>query len=53
MLKNRVILFGYCMDNGEITTEPKEAYAVATIFSKYLNGSSLMQIARLMESNKV
>lgn len=23
MLKNRVIPFGYCMKNGEITTEPK------------------------------
>ena len=41
MLKNRVIPFGYCMKNGEITTEPKEVYAVATIFSEYLNGKSL------------
>ncbi len=52
MAKNRTIPFGYCMRNGEITTEPKEVYAVATIFSEYLNGSSLMQIARLMESKK-
>ena len=35
MLKNRVIPFGYCMKNGEITTEPKEVYAVATIFSEW------------------
>ena len=42
MLKNRVIPFGYCMKNGEITTEPKEVYAVATIFSEYLNGKSLL-----------
>ncbi|HEZ7987382.1 MAG TPA: recombinase family protein [Ruminococcus sp.] len=53
MAKNRVIPFGYCMRNGEITTEPKEVYAVATIFSEYLNGSSLLQIARLMESEKI
>ena len=53
MLKNRVIPFGYCMKNGEITTEPKEVYAVATIFSEYLNGSSLLQIAKLMESEKI
>lgn len=52
MLKNRVIPFGYCMKNGEITTEPKEVYAVATIFSEYLNGKSLLQIAKLMESEK-
>ncbi len=53
MPKNRVIPFGYCMKNGEITTEPKEVYAVAEIFSEYLNGSSLFQIAKLMESEKI
>lgn len=39
-------------ENGEITTIPKEVYAVSTIFSEYLNGSSLLQIAKLMESEK-
>ena len=53
MPKNRVIPFGYCMKNGEITTEPKEVYAVAEIFREYLNGSSLLQIAKLMESEKI
>lgn len=53
MAKNRVIPFGYCMKNGEITTVPKEVYAVATIFSEYLSGSSLLQIAKLMESEKI
>lgn len=53
MPKNRIIPFGYCMKNGEITTEPKEVYAVATIFSEYLNGSSLMQIAKQMETEKI
>ena len=53
MAKNRVIPFGYCMRNGEITTDPKEVYAVATIFSEYLNGSSLLQIAKLMESEEI
>ena len=53
MPKNRVIPFGYCMKNGEITTIPKEVYAVSTIFSEYLNGSSLLQIAKLMESEKI
>ena len=53
MPKNRVIPFGYCMKNGEITTDSKEVYAVAMIFSEYLNGSSLLQIAKLMESEKI
>lgn len=52
MARNRVIPFGYCMKNGEITTNPKEVYAVSTIFREYLNGSSLLQIAKLMESEK-
>lgn len=45
MAKNRVIHFGYRMKNGEITTEPKEVYAVAEIFGEYLKGKSLLQIA--------
>jgi len=53
MPKNRTIPFGYCMKNGEITTEPKEVYAVAMIFSEYLNGKSLAEIAKLMESEKI
>ena len=53
MARNRVIPFGYCMKNGEITTEPKEVYAVAEIFREYLNGSSLLQIAKRMESENI
>ncbi len=34
MAKTASIPFGYCMKNGEITTEPKEVYAVATIFQR-------------------
>ncbi|EKC65624.1 Recombinase, partial [human gut metagenome] len=41
------------MRNGEITAEPKEVYAVSTIFSEYLKGGSLLQIAKLMESEKI
>ncbi len=40
MPKNRVLPFGYSMRNGEIAAEPKEIYAVSTIFSEYLKGSS-------------
>lgn len=53
MAKNRTIPFGYCMKNGEITTEPKEVYAVITIFNEYLNGKSLVEIAKLMETEKI
>ena len=53
MAKNRTISFGYCMRNGKIITELTESKAVVRIFEEYLNGSSLMQIAKLMESKKI
>ena len=53
MPKNRVIPFGYSMRNGEITVDFNESKAVARIFEEYLNGSSLQQIAKLMESEKI
>lgn len=46
MPKNRTIPFGYFMKNGEITTNPKEVYAVVTIFDEYLKGKSLLEIAK-------
>ena len=53
MTKNRTIPFGYCMRNGKIITESTESKAVVRIFEEYLNGSSLMQIANLMKSEKI
>ena len=53
MSKNRVIPFGYCMKSGEITVDFTESKAVIRIFEEYLNGSSLLQIAKLMESEKI
>ncbi|OLA48187.1 MAG: hypothetical protein BHW50_01110 [Ruminococcus bicirculans (ex Wegman et al. 2014)] len=41
------------MKNGEITTEPKEVYAVVKIFDEYLKGRSLSEIAKLMQSEKI
>lgn len=53
MPKNRVIPFGYGMRNGEIITDLAETKAVVKIFEEYLNGSSFLQIAKLMESEKI
>jgi len=49
MSKNRRIPFGYIMENGEITTEPREVYAVAKIFDEYIAGKSLQNIANMMQ----
>ena len=48
MGKNRTIPFGYMMRNGAITTNPAEVLAVLTIFSEYMAGKSLNEIARNM-----
>lgn len=53
MAKNRTIPFGYCMRKGKIITEPTESKVVVRIFEEYLNGSSLMQIAELMEFEEI
>ncbi len=53
MAKNRTIPFGYCMRNGKINVEVTESKAVIRIFEEYLNDSSLKQIAKLMESEKI
>lgn len=53
MAKNRVIPFGYCMRNGEIMIDFTESKAIVKIFEEYLNGSSLLQIAKLMESERI
>ncbi len=53
MAKNRTIPFGYCMKKGKITVDFNESKAVIKIFEEYLDGSSLMQIAMLMESEKI
>ena len=49
MAKNRKFPFGYMMQNGEITTNPKEVLAVVTIFRSYLSGESLVEIAKAMD----
>lgn len=48
MAKNRKIPFGYMMQNGVIVANPKEVLAVVTIFSQYLSGMSMDEIAKSM-----
>ena len=53
MSKNRRIPFGYKMENGEITTEPREATAVVNIFDEYIAGKSLLDIANMMQAEGI
>lgn len=47
-MKNRKVLFGYKIDNGEIVTDLYEGQAVKRIFSEYISGMSLQDIAGIM-----
>ena len=53
MAKNRRIPFGYQMINGEITTHPREVYAVSKVFSEYLKGKSLLEISRELQTENI
>ncbi len=53
MKKNRILPFGYCMQNGEIIPQPKESEAVKQIFISYINGESLSNIADMMTANNI
>lgn len=45
-MKTRNIPFGYKRENGKIRLHPAESKTVNEIFTAYLNGQSLLQIAR-------
>ena len=47
-MKNRFILFGYQVKNGEIVIVPSEAEIIQKIYEDYLSGMSLQQIALLL-----
>jgi len=53
MAKNRRIPFGYQMTNGEITTHPREVYAVSKIFAEYLKGKSLLEISKELQAEDI
>jgi len=53
MAKNRRIPFGYQMINGEISTHPREVYAVSKIFAEYLKGRSLLDISKEIQAENI
>lgn len=48
MARNRLLPFGYRMENGEIKAHPIEAPAVAKLYSDYLSGMSLHALSDRM-----
>lgn len=52
-MKIRNIPFGYTMENGKIIFHPTESQAVQDIFSDYLDGQSLLKIAKSLNEQQV
>lgn len=49
-MKIRNIPFGYQFDNGKIISHPVESQIVSNIYENYLQGSSLLQIAKKLNA---
>jgi hypothetical protein len=45
MAQNRIIPYGYKIENGKLTIEPEEKHIVVRIYERYANGESYLQIA--------
>lgn len=52
-MKTRNIPFGYKRENGKILPHPLESQIVGEIFTDYLNGQSLLQIAESLNERQV
>lgn len=44
MKRKRYLAFGYCMQNGELVTNPEEAAMVLTLYKEYAEGASLQKL---------
>ena len=53
MKQNRFIPYGYTMRNGKLVIEKTEAEVIRRIFSAYIEGASLKEIADSLTSEKV
>ncbi len=52
-MKNRRFPYGYEMQNGVIVIHLKEANIVKQIFSQYLNGENLKNVAERLTENQI
>lgn len=53
MKKNRFIPYGYTMRNGKMVIEKTEAEVIRRIFSAYIEGASLREIADFLTAQQV
>ena len=52
-MKNRILPYGYCRENGKIILQPQESKILAQIYKEYTDGGSLSGIAKQLNNDGV
>lgn len=52
-MKNRKILYGYQIQNGEVVTTDTEAQVVSRVFTLYAGGASYQKISDVLNAEKI
>lgn len=52
-MKNRILPYGYCCENGKVILQPQESKILAQIYKEYTDGGSLSGIAKQLNNDGV
>ena len=52
-MKNRILPYGYCRENGKIILQPQESKILSRIYKEYTDGGSLSGIAKQLNNDGV
>ena len=52
-MKNRILPYGYCCENGKIILQPQESKILVRIYKEYTDGESLSGIAKQLNNDGV
>lgn len=52
-MKNRILPYGYCCENGKVILQPQESKKLAQIYKEYTDGGSLSGIAKQLNNDGV
>lgn len=52
-MKNRILPYGYCCENGKVILQPQESKILVRIYKEYTEGESLSGIAKQLNNDRV
>lgn len=50
-MKNRILPYGYCCENGKVILQPQESKILVRIYKEYTDGESLSSIAKQLNND--